>query len=310
MNFTLRCMLTIAAVLVGAFAFAAEEIRKLPNGEREWPEVSASVVETIRATLPEKAPVAPKQPRKLFVFYRADRFAHLSIPDWNKMLDLLGRKTGAFQPTFSQNYDDITPDGLKPFDAVFFNNTCGMSMPESAKVALMRYVRSGGGFAGNHGAGDTWHDWPEGLAMLGAEFVAHPFSKVQVKVDDPASPLTAVFAGKPFPFTDEIYAFKSPYSRNDLRVLLSVDYANSPEVRKTEERLRERAEKSAAAVRADHDYAISWVRRWDRGRVFYCSLGHRPEVVRDPAIIRYYLAGIQYALGDLEADDTPLTTRR
>jgi hypothetical protein len=39
--------------------------------------------------------------------------------------------------------------------------------------------------------------------------------------------------------------------------------------------------------------------------VFYCSLGHRNEVTWDPAIVRFNLAGIQYALGDLQADDAP-----
>ncbi|HEX4149959.1 MAG TPA: ThuA domain-containing protein, partial [Pirellulales bacterium] len=244
-------------------------------------------------------------PRKLLVFYRADRFPHQSIPEWNKMLELLGEKTGAYRATFSQNYDSISPDGLKPYDAVFFNNTCGMSMPESAKAAIEQYVRSGKGYAGNHGAGDTWHDWPPGLAMIGAEFAGHPFSRIQVKVDDPHSPLTAVFGGKPFPFSDEIYAFRAPYSRDKLRVLLSIDYPNSPHVQQTEEAMRKKGDKAAAPIRADHDYAVSWIHRWGEGRVFYCSLGHRNEVVRDPAMIRFYLAGIQYALGDLRADDTP-----
>jgi len=40
--------------------------------------------------------------------------------------------------------------------------------------------------------------------------------------------------------------------------------------------------------------------------VFYCSLGHRNEVTWDPAIVRFNLAGIQYALGDLKADDVPV----
>ena len=96
-----------------------------------------------------------------------------------------------------------------------------------------------------------------------------------------------------------------PYSRDKLHVLLSIDYPNSPGVQKTEETMRTKGGKAAEPIRADHDYAVSWIHPWGEGRVFYCSLGHRNEVVRDPAMIRYYLAGIQYALGDLAADDTP-----
>ena len=61
-----------------------------------------------------------------------------------------------------------------------------------------------------------------------------------------------------------------------------------------------------AAARDDHDYGIAWIRPWGQGRVFYCSLGHRNEVTWDPAIVRFNLAGIQYALGDLKAEDTPV----
>jgi len=57
--------------------------------------------------------------------------------------------------------------------------------------------------------------------------------------------------------------------------------------------------------RADNDYAISWIRSYDKGRVFYCSLGHNPDAFWTPVILQHFLAGFQFALGDLEADTTP-----
>jgi type 1 glutamine amidotransferase len=42
-----------------------------------------------------------------------------------------------------------------------------------------------------------------------------------------------------------------------------------------------------------------------KGRVFYCSLGHREDIFWNPLVLRHYLAGIQFAFGDLEADATP-----
>ena len=57
--------------------------------------------------------------------------------------------------------------------------------------------------------------------------------------------------------------------------------------------------------RKDGDYVISWVRPYGKGRVFYCSLGHEPSSYYNPHVLRHYLAGIQFALGDLEADATP-----
>ena len=288
---------------------------KLPNGERPWPAVPEAEVQKIRAALPDKPEVPPQKPRKLLVFYRTDGFPHSVIPEFNTMLELLGEKTGAYKATLSQSYADLQPDRLQEFDAVYFNNTCRMATPEPVKKALQDYVKSGKGFAGNHGAGDNWHDWPEGLEMVGCKFVCHPYGRIQIKVDDPQSPLTKVFDGKPFPFQDEIYAFTEPYSRANLRVLLSIDYANSPDVPKAEENLKKRAtapdakpsdKQFVAAAREDHDYGIAWIRPWGQGRVFYCSLGHRNEVTWDPAIVRFNLAGIQYALGDLNADDRPL----
>ena len=58
---------------------------------------------------------------------------------------------------------------------------------------------------------------------------------------------------------------------------------------------------------ADMDFAMSWIRRHGQGRVFYSSLGHNPELFWNPQILQHFLGGIQFALGDLEADATPST---
>ena len=93
---------------------------------------------------------------------------------------------------------------------------------------------------------------------------------------------------------DEIYQFKEPYSRSNLRELLSIDLQDAA--------TSERGKKGA---RKDGDYAVSWIRTEGEGRVFYCSLGHDMNVFQEPSILRFYLDGIQYALGDLTADDKP-----
>ncbi len=58
------------------------------------------------------------------------------------------------------------------------------------------------------------------------------------------------------------------------------------------------------------DMAIAWVREFGKGRVFYCSLGHRNDVYWSKQVLQHYLDGIQYALGDLEADATPTAEAR
>ena len=279
----------------------------LPDGERPWLEVTEAEAAKIRAALPEKLQATPLKPRKLLVFYRTDFFAHNSIPHWNRLLELLSEKTGAFTVTFSQSYAELMPERIAQYDAVFFNNTCRMKTPEPVKASLQAFIKSGKGFVGNHGAGDNWHDWPEGAAMLEGEFVGHPFGRAQVKIDDAQNPINAVFAGQSFPVSDELYVFKSTLSRAKIRVLLSIDLAESPAIRERVEQFRSEPN-NARFLNANNDYPMAWIRPWGQGRVFYCVFGHTPTMTMNAELVRFYLAGIQYALGDLRVDDAPVPT--
>ena len=57
--------------------------------------------------------------------------------------------------------------------------------------------------------------------------------------------------------------------------------------------------------RPDHDHPLSWIRREQKGRVFYMSHGHNEKVYANAVLLQHLLAGVQYALGDLTADDAP-----
>jgi type 1 glutamine amidotransferase len=50
---------------------------------------------------------------------------------------------------------------------------------------------------------------------------------------------------------------------------------------------------------------VSWVRKAGDGRVFYTNFGHNESTFQEPTILRHLIDGIQYALGDLEADAIP-----
>jgi type 1 glutamine amidotransferase len=56
---------------------------------------------------------------------------------------------------------------------------------------------------------------------------------------------------------------------------------------------------------ADKDFPVTWIRAYGRGRVFYSSLGHGAPVFWNELMLQHFLAGIQYALGDLKADSKP-----
>ena len=51
---------------------------------------------------------------------------------------------------------------------------------------------------------------------------------------------------------------------------------------------------------------ISWIKPYGEGRVFYCSPSHNAQSFENPKLLQFMLNGIQYALGDLECDDSVL----
>ncbi len=57
--------------------------------------------------------------------------------------------------------------------------------------------------------------------------------------------------------------------------------------------------------RADHDYGLSWIRREGKGRVFDEAHGHSEPIYAIRPMLEHVLAGMQYAIGDLKADDSP-----
>ncbi|MGB2754124.1 MAG: family 16 glycoside hydrolase [Phycisphaerae bacterium] len=259
--------------------------------------VSDADVQKITAAIPDKAPAKPAKPRKLLVFNLTKGFKHDSIPYGSKALEIMGQKTGAFETTVSIDPAMFKPENLNAFDAVCLNNCSGELFTEDElKASLLDFVKGGKGFIGIHATTDCFYKWREFGEMMGGYFDGHPWNEeVGVKIDDPASPITKAFGGEGFMVKDEIYQFGpgnsgwDAYSRDRLHVLLSLDMT------KTKNR----------GKRADQDYAVAWIHDYGKGRVFYCSLGHYNEIFWNPKILEFYLAGIQFALGDLKADTTP-----
>ncbi len=260
---------------------------------------TAEQIEKMQAAMPEQAPATPLKPRKLLVFTLCKGFRHSSIECGAKALELIAEKTGAYQVVVSDDIAMFGPDQLRQFDAVCFNNNTGEIFEDPAlKQSLLDFVRSGKGLIGIHAATDCFYNWPEFGEMMGGYFDGHPWyanNTVSVKIDEPDNPINAAFGGKTFDIMDEIYQIKAPYSREKLRVLLSLDTTTTDMNRK-------------GIKRKDGDFAISWISEYGQGRVFYCSLGHREDIFWNPTVLEHYLAGIQYALGDLKADATPSAT--
>jgi hypothetical protein len=139
--------------------------------------------------------------------------------------------------------------------------------------------------------------WPEWNKIIGGYFKFHWNNPQEItyKIDDPKSPLTQML--KPgYVVHDETYTFnQDSFSRTNVHVLTSVDYDKMTPEDKAKE----------SGPRTDHDYALSWIRREGKGRLFYMAHGHDEGIYAMTPMLEHLLAGIQYAAGDLKADDSP-----
>ena len=224
-----------------------------------------------------------KQPRRLLYVVQTKGYHHASTEPSIPAVMTLGRTSGAFTTTVTDDASVITADMLKDYDAVMFFTSGKLPMDEPQKKALMDFIKSGKGFIGIHSATDTFNDWPEYGEMIGGYFDGHPWSQeVTVRVEDPRFP-GMNFLGKSFPFKEEVYQYRN-WSRDKVHVLLSMDNSSVDISR---------------GKRADKDYAMAWCKKHGRGRVLFNGLGHMPEAWKDPRLLKMMFDGIRWAMGDL-----------
>jgi type 1 glutamine amidotransferase len=147
-------------------------------------------------------------------------------------------------------------------------------------------------------ASSAVQQWPEFNKLIGGFFKFHwPDPQlITTKIDDPNSPLTAMFHGQEFEIHDETYTFnQDSFSRKNVHVLTSIDY----------DKMSDADKKREDNPRTDKDYALSYIRKEGKGRVFYEGHGHSARVYAMTPMLEHIRAGIQYAIGDLKADDSP-----
>ena len=268
------------------------------SGGKTPPVLAPAALQKIEAAVPATAVAKPSQARRILVFWRCEGFFHgEGIAGGNHALEAMGKKTGAFTADFSDDYKVFDAENLAKYDAIVLNNTTQLKLPAGANQALLDFVRQGKGLVGIHAATDSFYDWPEGAAMVGGLFDGHPWGAGGTwafKIDEPEHTLNRAWGGNGFKLRDEIYQFKEPYTRADRRVLVSLDLSDP-----TTGGIKN------GVKRTDKDFAVAWIKTLGKGRIFYCSLGHAENVFQDAGVVRFYLDGIQYALGDLAADARP-----
>ncbi|MGZ8937757.1 MAG: family 16 glycoside hydrolase [Limisphaerales bacterium] len=311
-NFRLH-MTTIywLTLTVLSVSLAARPLEEIPENRKKQIENAA----------PAKAQVSPAQGRRLLVLItpphlmEKDPHKGYCIPFGAYAFQILGKKTGAYEPVVSDDLTMLLPENIRQFDAIVLNNTSGpwitptdedltrdsfkkhgtdkTAIEEVLRKSFLEFVKNGGGIVAIHFASGANRHWPEFKELIGATFTGHPWNEdVGIRVEEPDHPLVAAFGGKDFRLADEIYEYGPPYDRSALRVLLSLD-----------------TEQSNMGVqwihRTDHDFALAWVKSFGKGRVFCTSFGHRTEIYWHPHVLAFYLDAVQFATGDLQAPTQP-----
>ena len=311
-----KSALSIASLLVLLALPGVALAEKIPYAETEivppTPEWSARV----EAAAPTRATVEAEK-RKLLVFSLLTGYDHKVIPHVDRVLEILGDKTGAYEATVTVDIERLAPESLAEYVVLVLNNNCPegprrslfldemernpkyaeltpderQDRSDALEQSLLDFVAAGKGLVVMHGAPTLLNNSEEFTGMVGGAFDYHPPNQeVTLRPVDEAHPLVAAFRGKgPFVHRDEPYCFKGAYEKLDFRPLLSMDV--------------EGIEDPKGQVGALPRY-VAWIRPHGKGRVFYCSPSHFPESYESATMLQFLLDGVQYAAGDLECDDS------
>jgi len=207
--------------------------------------------------------------KKLLIIGEEKGYRHEAVSHAMSTLDRLGKETGLWDTVIRTDTEALTKKkleynakNLNDFDAVLFYTGGTLEMDDQQKADLLSFVHDDGkGFIGVHSAAITFTKWPEYVEMLGGTFDEHPWNtfSAPIIVEDPSFPGMQRWP-KAFTLTDEIYQMKN-FTREGTRVLMRLD-AEKLDL------------KNPRVHRQDRDFAVTWVKTYGKGRVFYTTLGH------------------------------------
>ena len=295
---TLAIVLSVCSVKAQIKEFAVTD---------EW-------IQKIEKLVPAKPEVQPKKHHKVLVFSLFTGYNHWVVPHTDAIMKVLAEKTGAFEVEFSNNIYKFEKSNLKNYDAVVLNNNCSVGprrdllldvldmdknltddqrKKKAAELeeSLIEYVKRGGGLMVVHGAIVMQNNSMPFSEMVGGSFDYHPVQQeITIELCEPNHPMVKAFGGKSFVHTDEPYLFNKAYSQKNFRPLLYMDTSKlTKKTKEIDEKIK----------------YVSWIKKFGKGRVFYVSPSHNAQSFEDARLLKFYLDGAQYVLGDLKCDDSP-----
>ena len=213
------------------------------------------------------------------------------------MLTEVGLQSGAYEITHTEDESIFTDETLAQFDGIMIINAThnAISSPQ-ARAAFEKFFESKKGLIGIHAATDCHSDWSNYKEAIGGLFDGHPWwAKETVTLyNECPDHECAKMIPQGYRINDEIYQYKDDnhFTREKLRVLVSLDIF-APGMKRDKMK------------RKDNDYPVSWVKTYKNSNVFYTNLGHNQSTYENPIALQHMVTGIQFALGDIEADTTP-----
>lgn len=168
---------------------------------------------------------------------------------------------------------------LKALDLIIPIWTMGKISNEQCR-AVLDAVASGVGLAGCHGGMcDAFRENVDWQFMTGGQWVAHPGNdgvEYMVNIKRGSSPIVEGipdFAVK----SEQYYMHVDPA----VEVLATTRYPTVD---------------GPHASNGQVDVPVVWTKRWGKGRVFYCSLGHHADIVEMPAVLEIMCRGFLWAI--------------
>lgn len=277
-------------------------------------ELNETWIQKINEIAPSKSEVQAEKLHKVLVFNLITGYDHWVTPHTAAVIKVLGEKTGAYEVVMSTDIFQFEKKNLKKYDAIVLNNNCSVNPKrdmfwdelnkdenlseddknnKAAKLEanLIEYVKKGGGLMLVHGGIVMQNNSMEFSQMAGGSFDYHPAQQeITLELVEPDHPLVKAFNGNPFVHVDEPYLFKNAYTKKDFRPLLYMETSKL---------------KNKKAFVEEIKY-VSWIKKHGKGRVFFVSPSHNAQSFEDVRLLKFFLDGAQYVLGDLKCDDTPL----
>ena len=271
----------------------------------------------IEALAPSQTRFPSTSAKKILLFSLHTGFEHWVIPHTEEVFKILGSKSKQFEVTASKDIHQFEKESLSNYDAIVLNNTCSkpdhrhlfwdqlraestldsavvMAKAQELENNVIEFVKKGGGLLLLHGGITTLNNSQKFSELVGASFDYHPPQQlIQVKLENPSHPLVAAFPKDGFSHVDEPYFYKNAYSNLNFTPLLYFDNAQI------------RSQRANQELKSGKTY-VAWIRPEEKGKVMYIASSHNAQSFENPALLQFFLDGLQYVVGDVNCEETPV----